>query len=47
MTQELGTADYMVHHIHAFNIHVTVLILIKGVVYSRTSRLISDKVDLG
>jgi photosystem I P700 chlorophyll a apoprotein A1 len=47
MTQELGTADFMVHHIHAFNIHVTLLILIKGVAYSRTSRLISDKVELG
>jgi photosystem I P700 chlorophyll a apoprotein A1 len=47
MTQELGTADFMVHHIHAFNIHVTLLILLKGVLYSRTSRLISDKVELG
>jgi photosystem I P700 chlorophyll a apoprotein A1 len=26
----LGTADFMVHHIHAFTIHVTVLILLKG-----------------
>jgi photosystem I P700 chlorophyll a apoprotein A1 len=25
----LGTADFMVHHIHAFTIHVTVLILLK------------------
>ena len=24
----LGTADFMVHHIHAFTIHVTVLILL-------------------
>jgi len=47
MTQELGTADFMVHHIHAFNIHVTLLIMLKGVLYSRTSRLISDKVELG
>jgi photosystem I P700 chlorophyll a apoprotein A1 len=29
----LGTADFMVHHIHAFTIHVTVLILLKGVLY--------------
>ena len=27
----LGTADLMIHHIHAFQIHVTVLILLKGV----------------
>ncbi|KAI3829485.1 hypothetical protein L1987_03610 [Smallanthus sonchifolius] len=27
----LGTADFLVHHIHAFTIHMTVLILLKGV----------------
>ncbi|KAL8243271.1 hypothetical protein R6Q59_009529 [Mikania micrantha] len=27
----LGTADFLVHHIHAFTIHVTVLILLKGI----------------
>ncbi len=43
----LGTADFMVHHIHAFTIHVTVLILLKGVLYSRSSRLIPDKAELG
>jgi photosystem I P700 chlorophyll a apoprotein A1 len=43
----LGTADFMVHHIHAFTIHVTVLILLKGVLYSRSSRLIPDKMNLG
>jgi photosystem I P700 chlorophyll a apoprotein A1 len=43
----LGTADFIVHHIHAFTIHVTVLILLKGVLYSRSSRLIPDKVNLG
>lgn len=43
----LGTADFMVHHIHAFTIHVTVLILLKGVLYSRSSRLIPDKGNLG
>ena len=47
MTQELGTADFMVHHIHAFTIHCTLLILMKGVLYSRSSRLVSDKVELG
>jgi photosystem I P700 chlorophyll a apoprotein A1 len=39
----LGTADFIVHHIHAFTIHVTVLILLKGVLYARGSRLIPDK----
>ncbi|MFQ4137820.1 photosystem I core protein PsaA [Nodosilinea sp. PGN35] len=43
----LGTADFMVHHIHAFTIHVTVLILLKGVLFARSSRLIPDKGDLG
>ncbi|NEO87465.1 MAG: photosystem I core protein PsaA [Spirulina sp. SIO3F2] len=43
----LGTADFMVHHIHAFTIHVTALILLKGVLYARSSRLIPDKAELG
>ncbi|MGB3311401.1 MAG: photosystem I core protein PsaA [Nodosilinea sp.] len=43
----LGTADFMVHHIHAFTIHVTVLILLKGVLFARSSRLIPDKGELG
>jgi photosystem I P700 chlorophyll a apoprotein A1 len=43
----LGTADFMIHHIHAFTIHVTVLILLKGVLYARSSRLIPDKSELG
>ena len=43
----LGTADFMVHHIHAFTIHVTVLILLKGLLYARSSRLIPDKSNLG
>jgi photosystem I P700 chlorophyll a apoprotein A1 len=43
----LGTADFMVHHIHAFTIHVTVLILLKGFLYSRSSRLVPDKGQLG
>lgn len=47
MPIELGTADFMVHHIHAFTIHVTVLILLKGVLFSRNSRLIPDKSELG
>lgn len=47
MPIHLGTADLMVHHIHAFTIHVTVLILLKGVLYARSSRLIPDKANLG
>ena len=47
MPIKLGTADFMVHHIHAFTIHVTVLILLKGVLYARNSRLIPDKSELG
>ena len=47
MPMNLGTADFMVHHIHAFTIHVTTLILLKGLLYSRNSRLIPDKSNLG
>ena len=43
----LGTADFMIHHIHAFTIHVTVLILLKGVLFARSSRLVPDKSELG
>lgn len=43
----LGTSDFLVHHIHAFTIHVTVLILLKGVLFARSSRLIPDKQNLG
>mmetsp|Transcript_4772 Transcript_4772/g.11849 ORF Transcript_4772/g.11849 Transcript_4772/m.11849 type:complete len:633 (-) Transcript_4772:8-1906(-) len=43
----LGTADFMIQHIHAFTIHTTALILIKGTLYSRSSRLVSDKHRLG
>src|SRR3569833_445541 len=43
----LGTADFLVHHIHAFTIHVTELILLKGVLFARSSRLIPDKANLG
>jgi photosystem I P700 chlorophyll a apoprotein A1 len=44
---ELGTADFLVHHIHAFTIHVSLLILYKGLFYARNSRLVSDKLELG
>ena len=47
MPMTLGTADFLVHHIHAFTIHVTALILLKGVLYARSSKLIPDKARLG
>jgi photosystem I P700 chlorophyll a apoprotein A1 len=43
----LGTVDFLVHHIHAFTIHVIVLILLKGVLFARSSRLIPNKANLG
>uniref|UniRef100_K4CYR4 Photosystem I P700 chlorophyll a apoprotein A1 n=1 Tax=Solanum lycopersicum TaxID=4081 RepID=K4CYR4_SOLLC len=43
----LGIANFLVHHIHAFTIHVTVLILLKGVLFARNSHLIPDKANLG
>lgn len=42
-----GTADTLVHHVHAFTIHVTALILLKGVLFARSSRLVSDKHTIG
>ena len=47
ITQELGTADFIVHHIHAFTIHIALLILSKGILYCTSSRLVSDKSPLG
>lgn len=47
MPMALGTADFMIHHIHAFQIHVTALILLKGFLFARNSRLIPDKANLG
>ena len=47
ITQELGTADFIVDHIHGFTIHVALLILSKGILYARNSRLVNDKLELG
>ena len=44
---ELGTCDYLLTHIHAFNIHVSTLIGLKGLLFARTTRLIPDKSLLG
>ena len=43
----IGSSDCLVHHIHAFTIHVTTLILLKGVLFAQSSRLIADKYLLG
>ncbi|PHT34325.1 Photosystem I chlorophyll a apoprotein A1 [Capsicum baccatum] len=42
----LGTVDFLVHRINAFTIHVTVLILLKGILFSCSSHLIPDKANL-
>ena len=47
MSHEMGRADFIVTHIHAFTIHVALLILSKGILYARNSRLVSDKFQLG
>ncbi|KAE9610926.1 Photosystem I P700 chlorophyll a apoprotein A1 [Lupinus albus] len=44
---QLEIADFLVHHIHAFTILVTILILLMGVLFARSSRLILDKENLG
>ncbi|KAL4191082.1 hypothetical protein AMTRI_Chr07g27870 [Amborella trichopoda] len=46
-TTSTRTADFLVHHIHTFTIHVTVLILLKGVLFARSSHLIPNKANLG
>jgi photosystem I P700 chlorophyll a apoprotein A1 len=44
---DLGTSDFLVHYIHAFTIHTLILISVKGTLYCRSSRLITDKYSLG
>ena len=44
---KLSTSDFLVTHIHSFTIHTTVLILLKGALVNRSSRLVPDKVTLG
>ena len=45
--RELGTGDFQVHHIHAFTIHLPLLILSKGILYARNSRFVCVKSELG
>ena len=47
ITLELGTADFIIHHIHAFTIHVALLICMKAILYARESRSLSSKLELG
>ena len=47
ITQEFRTADFLVHHIHAFPIHTAFFIFSKAILYARSSRLVSDKFQLG
>ncbi|MBA0734272.1 hypothetical protein Gogos_018206, partial [Gossypium gossypioides] len=43
---QLGTTDFLVHPIHEFTIHVTVLILLKGVLFACSSFFIPNKANL-
>lgn len=43
----LGTSDFLVHHIHAFTIHVTVLILLKVVGRYGPLYIVCRKTKLG
>ena len=47
VTYSIRTRGFLVRHIHAFTIHVTVLILLKGVLFACSSRLIPDEANLG
>ena len=43
----IGPADLLVHHAIALGLHTTTLILVKGALDARGSKLIPDKKDLG
>ncbi|KAI9391211.1 hypothetical protein POPTR_007G061621v4 [Populus trichocarpa] len=47
VTYSIRNRGFLFWYIHAFTIHVTVLILLKGVLFARSSRLIPDKANLG
>ena len=47
ISAEFGTGDFILHHIHAFTIHVKLLILLKSSSYARNSRLVSAKLESG
>ncbi len=39
----LRMANFLVHHIHGFTIHVTILTLFEGVLFAHNSHLIPDE----
>jgi photosystem I P700 chlorophyll a apoprotein A2 len=43
----IGPGDFLVHHAIALGLHVTTLILVKGALDARGSKLIPDKKDFG
>lgn len=44
---KIGPGDFLVHHAIALGLHTTTLILIKGALDARGSRLMPDKKDFG
>jgi photosystem I P700 chlorophyll a apoprotein A2 len=44
---QIGPGDFLVHHAISLGIHVTTLILVKGALDSRGSKLMPDKKDFG
>jgi photosystem I P700 chlorophyll a apoprotein A1 len=45
--QNLGSSDWLVHHIHAFTLHTTLVVIYKSLAYARGSRLLPDKLEIG
>ena len=43
----IGPGDFMVHHAIALGLHTTTLILVKGALDARGSKLMPDKKDFG
>jgi photosystem I P700 chlorophyll a apoprotein A2 len=44
---KIGPGDFLVHHAIALGLHTTTLILVKGALDARSSRLMPDKKDFG
>ncbi len=44
---EIGPGDFLIHHAIALGLHVTTLILVKGALDARGSKLMPDKKDFG
>jgi photosystem I P700 chlorophyll a apoprotein A2 len=44
---QIGPGDFLVHHAIALGLHVTTLILVKGALDARGSKLMPDKKDFG